>query len=381
MTGRPPFPLVVAVTLCAIATYTLVPAGLPDIAAEFGVAGAGWVLAAATLPGIVLTPLTGILADRYGRRPVLVACLLAFGAGGGLGALAPSFELLVAARLVQGIGAAGLINLVVTIIADSWDGVERARRMGRNAAALAAAMVALPPVGGVLAAVAGWRLAFVPYWAGLAVAAAVWRWLPEPPRSAAARAGLRPAVEVLAAPGPRNWTGLAALVFLLLFGLVLTVLPAQLATLGLDAGARGLVLALPALTSVLAGLTLGRLTARFDVRRLVVTSFGLWAVAFALVAAVPTVPVIAAGLLLYGLGEGVLIPVLQNAVAAVAPGEIRGTVVAVFVGATRVGQTAGPVLAGPLLDAPQLAFALGALVAAGAAVAQQPARRAAVSVR
>jgi MFS family permease len=90
---------------------------------------------------------------------VLTGCLLAFGIGGGLGALAPSFALLVAARLVQGAGAAGLINLVVAIIADAWDGAERTRRIGRNSAALAVAMVALPPIGGALAAIAGggWR--------------------------------------------------------------------------------------------------------------------------------------------------------------------------------------------------------------------------------
>jgi MFS family permease len=381
MTSRTPFALIVTVTVVAVSTYTLVPAVLPEVAAEFGVPGAGPVLAAVTVPGILLTPLTGLLADRYGRRVVLTGCLLAFGVGGGLGALAPSFALLVTTRLVQGAGAAGLINLIVVVIADAWDGAERARRMGRNSAALAAAMVALPPIGGTLAALGGWRLAFVPYWAGVVVAAAVWRWLPRSSSMGGDVGILRAAAYVVAAPGPRRWTGLGALVFLLLFGLVLTVLPAQLAGLGLDAGARGVVLALPALTSVLAGLALGRLTTRLDRGRLLAAAFGLWAAAFGLVAAAPELPVIAGALLLYGLGEGVLIPVLQDAVAGAAPSAIRGTVVAVFVGATRIGQTAGPVLAGSLLDHPQLAFATGALVAAGVALAQAPARRASVSAR
>jgi ACDE family multidrug resistance protein len=267
MTPRPPFPLVVVVTVCAITTYTLVPAAIPEIAAEFAVPNAGLVLAAATVPGILLTPLSGLLADRFGIRPVLAGCLLAFGVGGGLAGLAPTFELLVAARLVQGAGAAGLINLVIAVIADSWDGAERARRLGRNSAALAAAAVALPAVGGALTAVGGWRAAFVPYWAGVIVAGAVWRWLSGAARGTARLGRMRDAARVLAAPDARRWTGLGALVFLLLFGLVLTVLPAQLAGLGLGAGARGVVLALPAVTSVLAGLQLGRLTARHHPRR------------------------------------------------------------------------------------------------------------------
>ncbi len=311
MSPRPPFALVVVVTVCAITTYTLVPAALPEIAAEFAVPNAGLVLAAATVPGILLTPLTGLLADRYGTRPVLAGSLLAFGLGGGLAGLAPSFELLAAARLVQGAGAAGLINLVVVIIANSWDGLERARRLGRNSAALAAAAVALPAVGGGLTAFGGWRAAFVPYWAGVVVAAAVWRCFPQAGCPTVRLGALRDAAGVLAAPEPRRWTGLGALVFLLLFGLVLTVLPAQLAGLGLGAGARGVVLALPAVTSVLAGLLLGRLTARYDAHLLILVSFGLWALAFGLIAAAPGLPAVAVGLLVYGLGEGVLIPMVQ----------------------------------------------------------------------
>lgn len=363
--ARPPFTLLAAVTVTAISAYTLVPPVLPDIAAEFGV-GVTWtglVLAATTAPGILLSPLVGVLADRYGRRALLASCLLVFGLGGALAAAAPTFGVLVAARLVQGVGAAGLIGLVVTLIGDGWSGPDRARMMGRNAAALTVAIVVLPPVGGALGALGGWRLALIPYLLALPAAVAVYRWLPPSaaPVETSIGAQLRATAAALRLPSVTAVLLRGALAFLLLFGLVLTVLPEHLAALGLGAGERGLLLALPGAPSAVAALGLGKLTARFGAGLLLRTGFGLWAAAFALVAALPTVPGVAAGLLLYGLGEGLVLPTLQTAAAEAGPAATRATVVAVFVGASRAGQSAGPLLAGPW--AAGSAFLAGAVLA------------------
>ena len=63
---------------------------------------AGVFVAAGTLPGIVMAPVIGVLADRFGRRAVLVPCLVAFGVFGLLSALAPTFPALLAAAAVPG---------------------------------------------------------------------------------------------------------------------------------------------------------------------------------------------------------------------------------------------------------------------------------------
>jgi MFS family permease len=86
---------------------------------------AGVFVTAGTLPGILMAPVIGVLADRYGRRAVPLSCPVRFGTFGLISALAPSFELLLLARLLQGIGAAGLINLAVVLIGDHWTGLER----------------------------------------------------------------------------------------------------------------------------------------------------------------------------------------------------------------------------------------------------------------
>jgi MFS transporter, ACDE family, multidrug resistance protein len=111
--NRPPFAVILSITLTGILANVLVTPVAPDIAKDFGVGatGVGLVLGSATAPGILLAPIIGVLADRYGRRSVVVPCLTVFGIAGGLAAFAPTFPILLALRFLQGCGAAGLINL------------------------------------------------------------------------------------------------------------------------------------------------------------------------------------------------------------------------------------------------------------------------------
>lgn len=365
--GAATLALLGTVTVTAVSAYTLLPPALPDIAVDFGIdaSAAGLVVAAATSPGIVLAPVLGVLGDRYGRREVLAGCLVVSGLAGALAALAPTFWALVAMRLVQGAGTAGLIGLVMSVIADQWHGAARVVAMGRNAAVLSCSVVVLPPVGGLLTAIGGWRLTTVLYGGALLIAAAVWRRLPATsPVDASISAQLRAATSTLRAPHVIGLLATGAAAFLLLFGLLLTVLPGHLAAVGLDPAGRGLLLALPALTSAAAALALGRLAGRFGERLLVAGGFALFAVGFAVVAASPSLPGIAAGLAAYGFGEGMLLPTLQTAVASAGGATTRAAVVAVFVACTRIGQTAGPLLVAPLIagPGPRAAFALGAAV-------------------
>ncbi len=152
-TGRPPLPLLFSITVTGILANTLVNAPLPDILDHFGQpdSAAGLFVSAGALPGVVMAPVIGVLADRHGRRRVLVPCLVAFGVFGLAGAAAPSYPVLLGLRLAQGVGAAGLINLAVVLIGDHWQGIERARVIGYNAAVLTVSLAIIPAVGGGLA--------------------------------------------------------------------------------------------------------------------------------------------------------------------------------------------------------------------------------------
>ena len=135
---------------------------LPAIRSSYG-AGAEqvqWVVNAYLLPLSALLLLGGALGDHYGRRRLLVVGTALFGAASLLCALAPSLDLLLAARAVQGIGAALLLPNSLALLNASFSGPERGRAVGIWAAAGASAAAIAPLIGGWLVQSVGWPAIF-----------------------------------------------------------------------------------------------------------------------------------------------------------------------------------------------------------------------------
>ncbi|MCP4084187.1 MAG: MFS transporter [Actinomycetia bacterium] len=374
--SRPPLWLIFSITVTGIMANTLISASIPDILDDFGQpdSAAGLLVAAGPAPGILLAPVMGLLADRYGRRAVLVPSLLAFGLAGLGAALAPSFEVLLIARFAQGIGGASLIGLAVTIIGDHWDGNDRARYIGWNSAVLTVGVALFPAVGGLLTELGSWRYAYGPMLFSLVSAALIAVGLPGGghgegnlgDRIRVARVGLRQ--PIVAAP-----TLLAFVIFAMIFGLFLTAMPLLLEDrFGLSAGERGLVIVVPALTSTVAALLLGRTRAALGARRLLVLGTAVLAVSYAAVGWAGTLVLMVIASLAYGWAEGATIPTLQDLVAGNAPPEGRAAVVSVYTSFLRLGQTIGPLIVGALLGVIEThqAFYLGGAILALAALVQ-----------
>jgi MFS family permease len=375
--GRPALALVFSITVTGILLNTVVNAGVPDILEAFDRpdSDAGLVVAAGALPGVIVAPLIGILADRHGRRRVLVPCLVVYGIAGGLAGLAPSFWALVALRTIQGVGAAGLINLAVVIIGDHWDGDERVRAIGRNAAVLTVSLAIFPGLGGLLVELGGWRLPFALFPLSLVTALLIFRRLGEVDLGPTVpwRRQVSTAVTIVRRPLVSGAIASGFVIFVLIFGLFLTVLPVHLDDeFGLSAGQRGFVLAAPALTSTLAAANLSRLRRRFGRRHLVLGASALFAVAFVAMGVSPSPWWLVAAALVYGFGEGAAIPTLQDVIASSAPAASRGAVMAAFVGVVRAGQASGPLVAGGLIAAVGTGstFVLGGALALALLVAQ-----------
>lgn len=366
--------LILAVTATGIMGNTLLAPAIPDILDEFDVgdSGAGLLIAAASLPGIIMAPIIGILADRLGRRNVLVPCLSAFGVFGAMAALAPSFELLVLTRVGMGLGAAGLINLAVVLIGDYWEGEDRTRLIGRNAAFLTVCLALFPPIGGVLTDLVSWRLALTPYSFAVLTAVFAWRRLPpdKPDRSVSLREQLGGLSRVARRPELLVVFFASASAFVLIFGVFLSTLPIHLKDeFGYGAAIRGLLLAVPAITSTLIAFNLQRIRDLLGTRRMLVSAALLFALGFTLIGASQVVWLIVLGGAVYGLGEGAMIPMLQDRSIELSPPEHRGAVVALFVGSARLGQTVGPLGAALLFSATSTYTALHAGVALAMALA------------
>ncbi len=383
-TGRrvvPPLPLIFSITVTGILANTLIGPAIPDILDAFDQpdSRAGIFVSAGTLPGILMAPVIGVLADRHGRRAVLVPCLVGFGTFGLLSALSPTFEVLLLLRLLQGVGAAGLINLAVVIIGDHWTGLERARLVGQNAAVLTVSLAVFPPIGGLLTELGGWRLSFAPYAIGLVTAVVIWRRLDpaKPDSKQTLRSQLGAARVAVRHRDVLGSISIGFVIFMLIFGLFLTALPVHLEReFGLGAGARGLVIAAPALTSTIAALRLARLRARFGAVGIVTGAAVLFTIAFVVMGTAGTLVVLLAGAMLYGFGEGVFIPTLQDIVVGSASASQRGAVVAVWVGAARAGQTVGPLAVAGIYGAvgTGTTFVIGGALAATLVVAEATGR-------
>src|ERR1700742_4691759 len=126
-----------------------------------GISGAQWTIDAynVTFAAVLLT--SGSLGDRFGRRKLLRAGLTVFVVASLACAAAPSLPLLLAARAVQGIGAALMLPQGLAITAAAFpDPIERARATAAWAMAAAMSTAVGPILGGVLPDTIGWRYIF-----------------------------------------------------------------------------------------------------------------------------------------------------------------------------------------------------------------------------
>ncbi|MDX2676915.1 MFS transporter [Streptomyces sp. NY05-11A] len=152
-------------------------------------AGLQWTIDAYTLVLAALLMLAGSTADRIGRKKVFMAGLVVFSLGSLLCSLAPSLELLIAARMVQAVGGSMLNPVAMSIITNTFtDPRERARAIGVWGAVVGISMAAGPLLGGLLVESVGWRSIF---WlnlpVGLLALLATLRYVPESRASKARR--------------------------------------------------------------------------------------------------------------------------------------------------------------------------------------------------
>lgn len=160
---------------------TVVTVALPDLREDLGtdLTGLQWVVNAYTLAMAAGQLTAGSLADRLGRRRVLLAGLVTFALASVACAAAPSTAILVAARAVQGMAGALLFAATLALLAQCYRGTARGIAFGVRGTVAGAAVVAGPVLGGALVSSVGWRWIFllnVPV-AALALVLA-WRTIP-----------------------------------------------------------------------------------------------------------------------------------------------------------------------------------------------------------
>lgn len=140
---------------------TVVSTAMPTVVADLGGARHyGWVFSAYMLASTVTMPIYGKLADLYGRKPMLLAAMALFLVGSMASGQAQTMTALIFFRAIQGVGAAGIQPIALTIVGDIFDVEARARMQGAFGAVWGVAGLTGPLIGGLIVAKLSWRWVF-----------------------------------------------------------------------------------------------------------------------------------------------------------------------------------------------------------------------------
>ncbi|WP_134672227.1 MFS transporter [Halorussus marinus] len=338
--------IIFASTLVSVMGVSLISPALPTIQAAWNISAsqASFLISAFTLPGIVLTPFVGLVADRVGRKRVLVPSLFLFGVSGIAVVFVDGFTTLLGLRVVQGTAGSAIMSLTVTLLGDLFSGEQQSRLIGLNAAILAIGAAGYPLLGGGLALLS-WAAPFVCFGLGVVVAVAGSAVLPEP-ESSMGSSGLSYIANAAKSVPTRAAIGLYVGIFgifFILYGAQLTVIPFILdESYGLSSGTIGLLLGLPAVTMGVTSSQSSRLMRHLSPPRLITLGFVIYGIGMTLAALAHSITVLAGALFLFGIGQGFAEPITDTALNTLAPGAFRGGIMSIRTSVLQFGTTLGP---------------------------------------
>ncbi|KAJ6534587.1 iron permease [Mycena vulgaris] len=148
------------VDLLSALDLTAVSTALPTIVGHLHGSDFIWVGSAYTIASTAVLPTIGGLASTLGRKPLLLGFITVFGLGSAICGSAQSLNMLIAGRVVQGIGGGGCISVTEIIYADLIPLPERGKFLGVTASVWAFACAIGPPIGGALSNSNSWRWLF-----------------------------------------------------------------------------------------------------------------------------------------------------------------------------------------------------------------------------
>jgi len=338
---------------------------LPAISARFGVTpgAAGNTVTLFSIVYVLGAPWFGSLADRIGRRRVLVIGLVGFGVANLLTGLAPWFWLVLVARVLAGLAAAAVSPSVYALVGGSAPAGRRGVWMSTAVAGFLISLTTGAPSGTALAAVLGWQAVFVVLAALSGVLAVVnaFAW----PTAATGAAATTPppialSVRLRAVTVTGLW-GFAVYAFYTYLGTGLST-EAHLST-----GLVALALVVYGVGAVIGSLGGGRLADRYGAGRVATTSLALVAVMLLVVdLLLPTsVPLLLASLLVFAVCAYPCLPSYQARLVATFPAN-SGSLLAWNSSSMYLGTSLGSAVGGLLLS--PLGFRSIPVVAAVAAV-------------
>jgi len=347
--------LIFGMTLMVVMGVSSITPAFPRIMNELGLTKGqvGMLISLYSLPGVFCALPFGIMADRGGRKRVLVPSLLLFGIAGGACAFTRDFTTLLALRFLQGVGAtaAGVLN--PTIIGDLYTGRERTVAMSYNIGVLNIGTAGFPVIGGALAMFA-WSYPFLLPLVAIPLGIATMFVLDSPlPETHPTVSGyLRSTFDAIVSRRALGLFFITLVTFIVLYGAYLTYLPLLIhSKFGSSSLVIGVVMSSVSLTTAITTTKTRWLLTEWKERQLMVIGFILIAAAMFLFPLMPKVALLAAPALIYGLGNGINSPSAQSILIGLAPENARAGFLSVNSTILRIGQSLGPFVMGMVAEA------------------------------
>lgn len=293
-------------------------------------------------------PFSGLLLDRWGRKPVLVVAVILYGLAGASGYVLGSLYGILAGRALLGLAVAGTASGFTTLIADYFSGRKLSKFLGYQAAFMAFGGAVFLLVGGILADI-DWRLPFLLYLYAFAILLGVLFAIDEPQVQRAA--GEQQSQDDTAAVPYRSVAPIYALAFTgtLLFFVGPIVLPFLLTNLGnISTSQIGLALAVSVLIAGVISLQYQRVRQRLSfqaINTLVFLAIGLGSVIIGLTSEFVGILL---GLLITGIGIGLSLPNYNLWLLSVIPAATRGRALGGLTTAVFLGQFLSPIAIEPI---------------------------------
>jgi MFS family permease len=344
-------------TLTTMAIATISPA-LPELEKHFADVDNHEILVRLiiTMPALaiaIVAPIMGMVIDKWGRKKLLISMTVLYSLAGSSGFFLDSLFLIILGRALLGIAVAGIMTTVITLIADYYQGVQRAKMMGYQAAFMSFGGVVFLIAGGFLAAIS-WNAPFLIYLTALFFLPGILKYIHEPNFSVN-----KPMLDDQTTRQDEKQEFYQRIIiasFILIFGFQIifffsiTELPFFLTnSLALNPDLVGIILASLTLSGGLSSLNYERVRQHFSFEIIFVMAFALCGFGFFLISVSTTPSAMVLSLLIAGVGLGLFIPNITLWLMSDVPESSRGRVSSGFTSLLFLGQFFSPLLSQVLL--------------------------------
>ncbi len=353
------FRVVLGIVVMAVIGGSLVAPILPSMIKPLGTTEEmiGLVMSVYTFAALITTPVTGVLADRYGRKRVLIPLMILYGITGFSISLVDEFYEVLVLRVFQGIGGSGMMSLGVTLVGDIFSGRSRAQAMGYRSSSQSFVNAGIPFISGTVATIA-WFYPFYIYILSLPLALITYKYLNvEERRSQTTLHTYFRSIFTVMRYKKTLWVYIANLfIFILLYGLIVYVPICIVKKLELSTVYTGLTLSVGSAVAAITATQAGKLYYRFLNHQLVIMGFALCGIALLMISFTQSYIFLIPSIIVWGTGFGTVFPALNTIVTQLVSSQLRAGVVSGFTTMTYIGQTISPPLFGMILSFSSLEY-------------------------